>query len=453
MTAMLRPLLWSAILRSTTSTMKAQAVLRASEWRSLDWNREDQRRNLEMLLKWSHDSVPFWRTQLAKVGVIRAGGDVCLQAFGQIPQLTKDIIRSHGDQLVSTVPSRGRHINTSGGSTGEPVRLVQDKEFRDTVRAIAGHFSTWGHYVPGRPLLKLWGSERDVLGGESRRTRFARWLRNERWVNAFRLADEDYPGVAELWRRWKPVQVQGYVEALVDCARVLEERKLNVPPPRSIISAAGPLPDHIKDRLEATFGAPVLNRYGSREVGDVACNCGRGRGLHVSMPTHRVEVLRPDGSPTEPGEVGEIVITCLFNRSMPLIRYAIGDTGSWAEHLCECGRGWPLLEKVNGRTSDFFVRTDGSRVHGEFFTHLFYGLTWIRRFQVVQVALKHISIRIVMEGSASRTDSRTLSDTERITQDIRTVMDHDCEVSVEFVDAISPSASGKYRYTISNVEP
>ena len=73
-------------------------------------------------------------------------------------------------------------------------------------------------------------------------------------------------------------------------------------------------------------------------------------GLHVSDSVI-VEILK-DGSPTLPGESGNIVVTCLLNDAMPMIRYDLGDVGSWANSPCPCGRNTPLLESVDGRKED-----------------------------------------------------------------------------------------------------
>ena len=73
------------------------------------------------------------------------------------------------------------------------------------------------------------------------------------------------------------------------------------------------------------------DRYGSREFGNMAMSCEQEDGLHVIPTAAIIEILRPDGSPAEPGELGEIVITSLTARAMPMIRYRIGDTGVWAE--------------------------------------------------------------------------------------------------------------------------
>ena len=76
-----------------------------------------------------------------------------------------------------------------------------------------------------------------------------------------------------------------------------------------------------------------------------------------------VELLRPDGSPAQPGEVAEIVGTGFGNAAMPLIRYRTGDTVLVAEDQhCACGRRMPIVETIVGRLEDVLLTVDGRMV-------------------------------------------------------------------------------------------
>ena len=100
----------------------------------------------------------------------------------------------------------------------------------------------------------------------------------------------------------------------------------------------------------------------------------------------KVEILDEKFKHCMVGQMGEIYFTTLHNYSMPLIRYEIGDTAIVSEKkVCSCKRGWPLIRSVTGRTSNHFKTRDGGIVHGEYFTHLFYGKDEIRKFQVMWI--------------------------------------------------------------------
>ena len=113
---------------------------------------------------------------------------------------------------------------------------------------------------------------------------------------------------------------------------------------------ADTLRDHMRARIERVYGCPVTNRYGSRELGDIAGQCSAVQGLHVFPWANYVEVVDDAGRPVGPGEEGELAVTSLINRAMPLIRYRIGDRGILARpgEGCSCGRPGQVLERITG---------------------------------------------------------------------------------------------------------
>ena len=94
----------------------------------------------------------------------------------------------------------------------------------------------------------------------------------------------------------------------------------------------------------------------------MAMECAHGR-MHVIPTAGILEILREDGSPCAPGEVGEMAGTGLFNDAMPLIRYRLGDYAAWAEdQRCPCGNPQPVITKLEGRVDDYLVTSDGRKI-------------------------------------------------------------------------------------------
>jgi phenylacetate-CoA ligase len=250
---------------------------------------------------------------------------------------------------------------------------------------------------------------------------------------------------------FKPVQILAYAESIYELSRFIERGNLKVYRPRAVLTSAGTLHEYMRRKIEEVFNAPVFNRYGSREVGDIACECDHHKGLHVSPLTHYIEILRQDGSMAQTGEQGEIVITLLTNYAMPLIRYRIGDMGVWAEKPCTCGRSWPLLREVTGRVTDNFVTSEGKLLYGGFFRQLLFSQEWIKKYQIIQEDFNHIHIFIVLHKQNGTTPEFYSEKMKEITQRICLVMGQDCRVKFDFVDDIVSSPSGKYRHTVSKV--
>ncbi|MCA9316838.1 MAG: phenylacetate--CoA ligase family protein, partial [Planctomycetes bacterium] len=135
----------------------------------------------------------------------------------------------------------------------------------------------------------------------------------------------------------------------------------------------------------------------------------------------------------------------LSNRAFGFLRYANGDVASWDPDPapCPCGVSWPRLEKVHGRSSDFLTTPAGLRVHGEWFTHLFYGRDDVLRFQLHQTALDHVAL--LTEGPA---DEAALAD---VLAAIRKRLGDGVTLTWKRVDRIETGPSGKHRFTVSDV--
>jgi phenylacetate-CoA ligase len=425
------------------------------KWQWLDQKalKELQEKRLSNLLLHAYRHVPYYREILKESGVITSKEQVNLSAFEKIPFLTKDIIRKEFEQIKSDdLNNREWYLNTSGGSTGEPVQFIQDKDYKEWGHAIKLLDDQWSNREIGDKQIRLWGSERDLfVGQETTKVRIGRYIRNERWLNAFRMTSEQIKVYVEVINKFKPIQILAYVESIFELAKFIEQNKLNVHHPKSIMTSAGTLYPYMRETIERVFQTKVFNRYGSREVGDIACECEHHQGLHVSTLTHYVEIIKEDGTLAQPGEIGEIVVTSLINYAMPLIRYRIGDTGVWAKNQCNCGRNWPVLETISGRVTDHFVKKDGTVVHGEYFTHLLYHKEWVKKFQFVQKDYELIILKIVLRDATENPKMYLAEDLNSIIKDIQVVMGKDCVVEFEFLDDIPPTASGKYRYTISEV--
>lgn len=392
-------------------------------------------------------SVPYYAEIISRTGAnYKSDPETYLAHF---PILTKKIIRQNSSRLVSDDLSRRKWTyNSSGGSTGEPLRLIQDREFLDRQMAIQWLSFTWAGRRIGEPAYSLWGSERDILYGTiGLRKKILNKLTNDQWLNAFLMTPEKMREYIGLLNRFPPKLIIAYAQSIYELAQFAEREKIDVTPQNAIMTSAGTLFPFMREKIEATFHCKVFNRYGSREVGDIACECEAHAGLHVFPWGNYIEIVDDQGRPVPNGTEGNILVTNLSNFAMPLVRYFIGDRGtlSQSDH-CRCGRQGQILEKISGRNVDVFRKKDGTLVDGEYFTHLLYYKDWVQKFQVIQKDYSHIVFRI------KKTDvNYAPEELEEIKEKTRIVMGETCITSFEFIDDIPLSGSGKYRYTISEV--
>ncbi len=403
---------------------------------------------LVQLLAHCQQSVPYYAE------VMRELGDSFYEDpegyLGRFPILTKDTIRRRFDELKSSdLPRRRWYFNTSGGSTGEPVRFIQDWEYDDRAGAVKLLFSKLAGREIGECEVELWGSERDILHGSERwSTRFANRLINTTWLNAYRMSPERMREYIAVLNAKRPKLIVAYAEALFELAKFAECEGLRVVPQVAIITSAVTLYPFMREKIERVFQCRVFDRYGSREVGDVACERPGREGLWVAPWGNYVEIVDSEGNRVPDGTDGEILVTSLTNFAMPLVRYKIGDRGVLSpvrgHDRDSCGQ---VLETVLGRTSDIFKTKNGALVDPGYFMELLYFRDWVRKYQVVQKSHSCIVFRIARSGSEC-----SQAEKDEISAKTRLLMGDDCKVVFEFVDDIAPSDSGKYRYTISEVQ-
>ncbi|MHC1729920.1 MAG: phenylacetate--CoA ligase family protein [Syntrophobacteraceae bacterium] len=366
------------------------------------------------------------------------------EALSLLPILDKSIIKANFEEIKSNdLNSRKWFFNTSGGSTGEPVRLIQDKYHQEMTNAIAELFSTWAGFELGNPKILLWGSERDILEGKkSIKSSIINTLSNTILLNAFLMTPEQMRAYIDVINTSQKTIIVAYAQAIYELATYANRKHINVKSPISIITSAGTLYPFMREKIEQIFKCPVYNRYGSREAGLIAAERPNFDGMLVPPWGTYVEVVDSNGNKLPPGTEGDIVVTSLTNYSMPMLRYSIGDRGIAMAN--DPLLGYQRIKKITGRTVDAFIRTDGTLIDGEFFTHLLYFRDYVDKFQVVQNNYDEITYRI-----ATTHGDRLREDSLEITDKTRKAMGYSCSVNFEIVDELLPSHSGKYRYTIS----
>lgn len=435
------------VARSKIAALREQ--LRAFHALPADRRRSIQSERLGRLLHHAAQHVPYYRRRLYESGVLRSG-DLNLGRFRHMPELTRDILRAERYALASDdLARRDWYQNSSGGSTGEPVVVLQDRTYEAMASATDNMHYSWAGRERGEPIIRLWGSERDILQGSlGWRNKLSNFVRNTRLQNSFRMSANDITRYVADIQRIRPVVIEAYAESIYEVARHINENGIQVPRVRAVVSSAATLYPFIRAEVERAFGCPMLNRYGSREVGSIAGERTSGGGLDVFGYTHWVEVVDANGEPCAVGEEGDILVTSLTNVAMPIIRYRIGDRAVVGAVVESPTPSVETLSTVTGRAVDAILLPDGSTVPGIFFMYFlsvrFHG-GWIRKFQVVQrgyddFLIKLMTLRPPPAGAL-----------DEIADALKRILGDACAIEFDFVDAIPSLASGKYSYVISQV--
>jgi len=369
----------------------------------------------------------------------------CFADIQILPVLTKDILRERQNDLISNKFNKSELIlDTSGGSTGVPTEFYKDTNRNNIRRADQIRHDRWSGWNIGKKYALLWGAPKDNQHYNNLKERiYFRYIERNIILDAFDISDEKYSEFTNRLENYKPSMILGYANLLYQYALYLTNKcpDHNIRPD-GIVSSAETLTSDMRKVIEDTFQCKVLNRYGSREVGLIASECKSQKGLHINIDNIYAETVDSDHNSVSSGVEGNILVTDYYNFAMPLIRYELGDVGVMSSSTCDCGRSLPLLEKVVGRKSDFFVTKTSKLIHGEYFTHLFYGLSGVKQFQIIQDSLDQITINIVKVSDV---------DLSTVILNIKQKMDDDITIVIHYMDKIMPSASGKYLFTKSNV--
>ncbi|MBI1877047.1 MAG: phenylacetate--CoA ligase family protein, partial [Chloroflexi bacterium] len=372
------------------------ALLEETQW--WPWSKIEalQMRKLKALLEHAYAHVPFYQRRFDELGV-RPDHIQSPQDLAGLPILTKRHIQEHLDELLAQGVDKNRLLESrTGGSTGHPLTFYQDRAHEAWLLADLLRSNRMGGYQLGMRWAYLWGSDYDAQPHKGWRGFVRdRLIYNALWINTFDLTKDTLLHAVEQLVRWQPQIIVAYVSSATLLARLIQEKGITGIQPQAIQTSAEVLTPEDRCLLEEAFACPVFNRYGCREVGNIAHECDKHEGLHILADNNLVEVVDDAGQPAPPGMPGRIIVTNLNNYAMPFIRYEVGDTGALSPNTCSCGRGLPLLDSVEGRTIDVIVAPSGKLIHGAFFNTLLWKLTGLYQFRIIQETPADLCLQLV----------------------------------------------------------
>ncbi|MFT6733278.1 MAG: phenylacetate-CoA ligase [Polaribacter sp.] len=423
------------------------AELETNQYLSKDDLEILQLTRLKNIIKYAYDNTEYYKKIMQDRDLTPADFK-CIKDVEKLPLLTKSIIQENMQDMISKAyPFESLIKDSSGGSTGEPTIYYKDKDRHNLRRADQIRHDRWSGWDIGKRKALVWGAQRDLKAVQSfRENILATYLERQCELDAFEMSDKEMQSFTNQLENLQPSMILGYANALELYAKYLLKyhpcHKIKLD---GIISSAETLTEEKRQTIESAFRCKVLNRYGSREVGLIASECKQQKGLHINADNLLLELVDNVGHAVNEGN-GDIIVTDFWNFGMPIIRYKLGDVGKVSNIQCNCGRNLPLLGSVEGRSGDFFVKPDGSKIHGEYFTHLFYELPQVKQFQMIQESLEKIDLRIV--ETSKQKDQTYL---EKIISKTKEMLGEQAEVNVEILDEIKPTTTGKLLFTISKL--
>jgi phenylacetate-CoA ligase len=345
---------------------------------------------LRVLLAHACETVPYYR-ELYKKGSFPVRAVSNVDELQRLPVTPKQAVRHSTEAFRSSKPD-SHIIDTTGGSTGVPLRYLMSRGCYD--RGVALLYRGWalGGYQLGDRLFVLAGgslasrhfSLRDIL--QMRLTNTTRF-------SSYGIGTSELERYVRILKQRRPRFLRGYASSIYLLAKhILQEGvKLDSNPQAAFCTSEMLLPGQ-RQVMEEAFCCPVFDNYGLNDGGVSAYECRYHKGLHIDSERSILEVVDEDGRPVYERE-GRILATSLYNFAMPFIRYETGDIGVMSKEVCRCGIRRPLLQSIRGRTTDFLV-LNGRAISGPQLTILM-GKLDVEWYQFVQKGGGSVLLRVV----------------------------------------------------------
>jgi phenylacetate-CoA ligase len=421
------------------------------------WPRERlerfQQERLNDLLGYAAERTPFWRERVPGGGHVRLADlpvltkPELMERFDDIvtdSRLRLDDLLRHLDEIDSDVLYLGEHrVMTSSGSSGRKAVFVYDRAAWAGILAMFLRRSAWTNTGPRFPRLRF-----AFIGGGSP-THMSRRGGRTLDVGLHRLCNlsvtQPLPELVARLNDFRPQALYGYpsVVGLLAVEQQAGRLRLEL---ESLSTSSEPLSPALRERLEHAFGVRPSNFYATTE-GLYGHECPEGS-MHLFDDMCIAENVDEDYRPVPPGEVGSrLLVTNLFNRTQPLIRFEVTDLVAVEPEPCPCGRSLMRLRSLEGRAEDV-LHLGGVHVHP-----LQFGIVTadpdVREFQVVQQG-ESLRLRVALRNGATGAPARLQA---RVGARLEELGVPRPSVEVETVEALERSAGGKLQVVVAAPGP
>jgi phenylacetate-CoA ligase len=375
-----------------------QAIERASP----DAIREYQIRALREVLSSASREVPYYRDLFwardFDPAALRAP-----EGIATLPLMTKAILRERMPELIAGTRTRGALRFRTSGTTGERVTVYTSPDQWVVEQAAIWRHWSWAGYR-FRDRMAIFRSYAPKPGEPL--SRFDR-VRNWMFFSPYHLDEASLLDHLRTLSRWRPKFLRGYPSSLFLLAKVARQHGIRLPSLVGALTASEMLTDEYREEIENAFGIRCFDHYGQAEITGMFHECEAHGGMHAIEYYGYVEFL-----PTADPRLFRLVATNLHNLVMPLIRYDTGDLVELAEGRCACGRTFRKVSRIHGRSDQFLVHRDGTRLPTINFYTYFAKRDDLLRFQVVQHVDSSIDVRVQPVQGALSAAARQSIDAE-----------------------------------------
>jgi len=412
--------------------------LRKNQWLKTSELEEVQRRKLKGIIKHAYENVPYYRQLFDSVGV-KPKNISTVEDLAGIPITTKSRLQELpiNEIFAKDVNLEKCIMERTSGSTGMPLNIIFTQRERELLSTV------WTRTFMENGFRSK--DKRVIIRSISDFSPRKRWfqylgLMRRDYISFFETKDP-----VEVLQKANPDIISSVPSILKLLAIEVKKRRNLKIQPKAIFSTSEILDQQTRSLISSTFKAEVFDHYSSEEFGCVGWECSEHSGYHVNIDTVVVELVW-NGKSVPLEKRGKIICTSLNSYAMPLIRYEIGDIGILSDKQCPCGRGLPLMKKLEGRSEDFIQLSNGKMIAPTTFSMIIRGLKGIKQYRIEQEEINKLIIYLVKGNDFEP------SIPEQIRGRVKKSLQEDIHVKIDIVDSIPRDSSGKLRSVISKVK-
>jgi len=376
--------------------LKSNFVKSLNFWRSFDSLSElelisHQEKQLKNQLLYAQKHISKYKG--IKIDLNKKADEI-IKSF---PILTKDDLRSNPKSLQI---NNNQHVSRiySSGSTGVSTWVSMNKLDLMSIQSLSIHLWELCGYKLGNPILQT-----GISPKRSRLKKMKDLFFGVQYVSAFTLSTDDHKKICSRLSKNNKYTLVGYPSSLNIIAEYIIENNINLKL-KTVIGLGDKLFDHYKKNIQKAFGCKIHETYGSSEGFQIGFQADLDY-MYLYTPQVYLELLDDNNNPVKEGEIGNVVVTRLENKHMPLIRYKLGDLAIMLpkdKYPPNRKFNFPLIEKVIGRNTDVVILPDNRKLIVHSFTGIFEYIPEIKQFKIIQKNRKSMTVQFIPDDNFTK---------------------------------------------------
>lgn len=359
-----------------------------------------------------------------------------------LPIINKRIIKNNYNHFLNM--NEKYKERTTSGTTGSTFLYRINLDVISMDYAIALRSWGWNGYNLGDKMIKIGGLSIINPYNFSIRNYFMRY----KVIPTKAVHKNTLLKLTNYIKNYKPRHIHGFPSAIFILAKYMQNNDINIPSIKSILTSSEKLSDTIREVIKNVFNSDVIDMCGSSDGGEFFSECKSHKGYHIGIERSIHEFVDKNDNTVENSE-GRVIVTDLWNTSMPFIRYETNDLAAPSRDSCSCGKNLPLISNLLGRVNDLVELNDGSYLSGLTLGDIFESPILINKiadYQIIQEDVNKFTINIVLENNILNK-----IEFNAIENFFNNYLNNVVELDLKYMDEIDRTDAGKRKIFISKI--